>query len=425
MQHELLLSVLKDEVQPALGCTGPIVFSYVAAEARDAVGGIPRRIIIKADKDKCAKENDVGIPGTQYLGVKMAAALGAFAGDPKAKLEVLHSVTPNMEQAAYEFCISGNVVLEPDWETPLIGIYVDITVETDKGVGRAIVVKTHTNLVHKSANGKVIFEKPFNRLESIKEEKNDFISNCKISDMYDFALNIPVEELTFLYESVSMNIKLAEVVLNGELGPTYALSMLSRGREDMIQRAKALTAAAAEARMVGYNLPAMSCATSGNVGITASLPIISVAETLGKKEEDILRALAFSFLLTILGKNRIGRQSAMCACMVTASLGVAGAVTMLLGGNLKQIEMSINNTIVNVFGVVCDGARRACALKLSSAVGIALEGALLAMDGITTNSGEGVCRNSADESIDFMGRHAKEGMLESDMILCKLLLGEQ
>ena len=424
-QHELLLAVLKDEVQPALGCTGPTVFSYVAAEARDAVGGIPRRIIIKADKDKCAKENDVGIPGTQVLGVKMAAALGAFAGDPKAKLEVLHSVTPEMEKAAYDFTNSGNVILEPDWETPLIGIYVDITVETDMGVGRAIVVRMHTNLVYKSANGKVIHEKPFNRIESIKEEKNDYIAGCKIRDMYDFALNVPLDELNFLYESVRMNKKLAGVVLNGELGSAFALSMLSRGKKDFIYQAKALTAAAAEARMVGYNLPAMSCATSGNVGITASLPIISIAETLEKKEEDMLRALAFSFLLTILGKNRIGRQSAMCACMVTASLGVAGAATMLLGGNLKQIEMSINNTIVNVFGVVCDGARRACALKLSSAVGIALEGVLLALDGITVDSGEGVCRNSADESINFIGRHAKEGMLESDMILCKLLLGEQ
>ncbi|MGE4354724.1 MAG: hypothetical protein AB7D36_11650, partial [Oscillospiraceae bacterium] len=185
-QQKLLLSNLKEEVQPALGCTGPTVFSYVAAEARDAVGGTPLKIIIRADKDKCAKENDVGIPGTQVLGVKMAAALGAFAGDPKKKLEVLDSVTPEMERLAYEFSVSDNIIVEPDWETPIVGIYVDITVETDRGTGRAIVVKTHTNLVYKSANGKAIIDQPFDRLSSILDENNDFMAGCKIRDMYDF-----------------------------------------------------------------------------------------------------------------------------------------------------------------------------------------------------------------------------------------------
>jgi len=417
-----LLSNLKEEVQPALGCTGPTVFSYVAAEARDAVGGTPLKIIIRADKDKCAKENDVGIPGTQVLGVKMAAALGAFAGDPKKKLEVLDSVTPEMERLAYEFSVSDNIIVEPDWETPIVGIYVDITVETDRGTGRAIVVKTHTNLVYKSANGKAIIDQPFDRLSSILDENNDFMAGCKIRDMYDFAIQVPLDELLFLRDTIVMNRTLADAALNGELGKTFALSMLARGKDDMVVRAKALTAAAAEARMLGYNLPAMSCATSGNVGITASLPLISIAESLGKTEEELLRALAFSYLLTIMGKNRIGRQSAMCACMVTASFAVAGAAAMLFGGNPEQIDMAINNTIVNVFGVVCDGARRACALKLSSATGIALEGAMLAMDGIAVENNEGVCRATADRSVDFMGRHAKNGMLESDLFLCKSML---
>ena len=417
-----LLKTLKNELNPALGCTGPTVFSYVAAEARDAVGGIPKKIIVRADKDKCAKEDDVGIPGTTVKGIKMATALGAFAGDPKLKLEVLKPVTPELEKAAYEFSLSDNIVVEPDWGIPLIGIYVDITVETDKGVGRAIVVKNHTNLVHKSANGNIIIKKPYDRLESIKEENVDFMADCTISDLYGFAVTIPIEKLYFLKESIEMNKKLAEVVMEGCIDRPYALSMLSWGKNDLVYRAKAFTAAAAEARMVGYNLPAMSCATSGNVGISSSVPVISVSEVLESKEEDILRALAFSFLLTIMGKNRIGRQSAMCACMVSASLGVTGATVLLLGGGIKEIEMAIKNTIVNVFGVVCDGARRACALKLSSGIGIAIESALLAMDGIVVNSNEGVCRGTADESINFMGKHAKEGMLEADQFLCKLML---
>lgn len=424
-REKKILNLLREEVKPALGCTGPVVFAYVAAQARDAVGGTPRRIMIRADKDKCSKEDDVGTPGTAVPGVKMAAALGAFAGDPEAKMEVLHSVTPELERAAYALCRAGLVSLEVDWDVPTIGIYIDITVETENGTGRAAVIKNHTNLVHKSANGRPLIDIPYDRTGSIVEERSDFASSCTIEELYQFSQRVPVEELFFLRESVEMNKRLAQAGLEGEADSTFARSILRRRELTAADRARALTSAGSEARMAGCNLPAMACATSGNVGITASLPIISLAEDLGKPEEILLRALALSFLLTILGKNRIGRQSAMCACMATAAVAVSGAAAYLLGGGFREIDAAIQNTIPNVFSVVCDGPRRACALKLSNGAGAAIESALYACDGVATNYNEGVVGESADASLEFMGEFAKQGMLESDLYLCKRLAEKQ
>ena len=173
--------------------------------------------------------------------------------------------------------------------------------------------------------------------------------------------------------------------------------------------------------MAGLSKPAMSCATSGNVGITASLPLISMAEDMDVPEEKLLRALAMSFLMTICVKNRIGRVSSMCACVVAASQGVAAGACMLLGGGLDAIDRAINNTIVNIFGVVCDGARLACAMKLASAAGIAIECAEIAMDGYQTPAEQGVIGTNADDSLNFMGSFAQNGMKGSDLALCKAL----
>ena len=165
----------------------------------------------------------------------------------------------------------------------------------------------------------------------------------------------------------------------------------------------------------------MSCATSGNAGIAVSLPLASLAQDYGLDEEALLRALACGYLVTISCKNKIGRHSAMCACSVGASLGVAAGTAVLFGGNAAEVERSIQNTIVNVFGILCDGAREACALKLSTAAECGMEGAFLALDGVSVLYDEGVCGSSADDSMEFMGKFARGGMGQADLELCKFL----
>ena len=424
-KYKELYAILRKEVTPALGCTGPTAVSYVAAEAAEAVGGKISKIEIKVDRHIGTKNSDVGIPGTSVVGLKMAAALGALAGDAKAGLNVLHKVTQQDEKEAYTFSKSGNVIVIPDLETDILGLYMDCVVTTDKGVGRAIVVKTHTNLVYREANGIKQVDIPFDRVASMNETK-DAMAHYKIEEFYDLAVHLPVEDLSFIREAITMNKTLAEACLSGKArGAGFGISMMKRGKDDMITKAKALTAAGSETRMIGYALPAMSCATSGNVGITATLPLISLAEDRKNTEEELLRALAMSLLMTICVKNRIGRVSSMCACVTAASQGIAAGAVMLLGGGLSEIDIAINNTIINIFGVVCDGARLACALKLASAAGIAIESALLAMDGAATPLNEGVIGSNADMSLNFMGEFAQKGMADSDLSLCKALFKKQ
>ena len=416
-----LYQILKKEVVPALGCTGPTAISYVVAEAAYAVGGTPQKVKVFLDRHIGTKNSDVGIPNTNIVGYDIAAALGALAGDAEAKLNVLHNVTPEDEERAKQFVRDGHVEVTPDLETEILGLYMEATVETDKGVGKAVVVKTHTNLVYREANGVVQVDIPYDRIASMNETK-DAMAGYKIADFYDFAMNIPLEDILFLREAVDMNTQLADTIFTGEAkGAGFALSMMERSEGNIIRKAKALTAAGSEARMAGLSKPAMSCATSGNVGITASLPLISMAEDMDISEEKLLRALAMSFLMTICVKNRIGRVSSMCACVVAASQGVAAGACILLGGDLEAIDRAINNTIVNIFGVVCDGARLACAMKLASAAGIAIECAEIAMDGYQTPAEQGVIGTNADDSLNFMGSFAQNGMKGSDLALCKAL----
>ncbi|KXL54215.1 serine dehydratase alpha chain [Anaerotignum neopropionicum] len=424
-KQEEMYAILKKELAPALGCTGPTAVSYVAAEAATAVGGKPLKVEVKVDRHIGTKNSDVGIPGTSSVGLKIAAALGAIAGDAQAGLNVLHKVTKEDEAVAQAFSKSGNVSVIPDLETDILGLYMDCVVTTDKGIGRAIVLKTHTNLVYREANGIKQVDIPFDRIASMNETK-DAMAHYEIADFYAFATQTPIEKLEFLKEAVQLNKALADACFMGEAkGAGFGISMLKHAGEDMVKKAKAMTAAGAETRMIGYPLPAMSCATSGNVGITASLPLVSMAEDLKCKEEQLLRALAMSFLMTICVKNRIGRVSSMCACVTAASQGIAAGATMLLGGDLACINKAINNTIVNIFGVVCDGARLACALKLASAAGIAIECSILAVEGVETPLNEGVVGGNADMSLNFMGKFAQTGMAESDLALCKALYEKQ
>ena len=237
-----LHEILKKEVVPALGCTGPTAVSYVAAEAATAVGGTPIKVEVKVDRHIGTKNSDVGIPGTTVVGLKMAAALGALVGDAAAGL---------------------------DLETDILGLFMDCTVTTDKGVGRAVVVKTHTGLVYREANGVVQVDKPYDRRASMNET-HDAMAHYGVKDFYEFATGIPLEEITFLKEAVTMNKTIAQTIFDGTAkGAGFAVSMMKRADNNMIRKAKALTSAGSEARMEGFSLPVMSCATSGNVGLTA------------------------------------------------------------------------------------------------------------------------------------------------------------
>lgn len=418
-QDNSLLDLLRAEVKPALGCTGPVLMAYAAAVSRGAVGGKPLKVKILLDKDTYIKNCAVGIPGIDARGIPIAAALGVIAGDETAGMEVLRNVTPEDSTKAKEFL--ANVSVDIKWDFDGIGLYVESWVETDRGIGHSLVAKTHTNVVFIEKDGKLVQGAYPEKFAEVVNHSGDLIRQYSVEDLFIFASTCPLEDLAFIREAIAMNTALAEHGLKTGAGENFGNYLLQVPFITPIQKAKSLAAAASDARMAGEVLPAMSCATSGNVGITASLPLISMARDLEKSEAELIRALAFSFLLTIQIKSYIGRYSAFCACAIAASIGVAGGMVLLLGGNAKQSGDAIRSIIGSTLGIVCDGAKHGCALKLSTGAGVAIESAYLAMAGTAIRANDGFVCENVDDTIRLMGRMAHEGEAEADDMMCRLI----
>ena len=413
-----LYGILQKEMKPALGCTGPIGGCYLAAEAYDAAGGGEiKKILVEG---ACGpKSDDVAFPGTEYLGIEMAYALGAVCGDASAGLRVLHSVTPEGELKARK--VAELVEMRPDWERTELNAPKKITIETDKGVGVAITHGAPDGLVFKSHNGEVLLER--------ERDPNNVagktpIMKYKVKDFYEFATTYPLDELGIVKEAVEMNTKMADYMFTHEFPVNIGMigkTLLAAG-DSLVDHAKANAAAACEGRMSGVSLPIMSVGGKGNVGVASSMPIISLARDLGKSEEEMIRALTLSTLVAIAVIQRIGKAPTMCSCEVAAALGVSAGATLLLGGDEAKVEIAMQNFIPNVFGVVCDGAKLACALRMATATGAALDAANLAIKGVRLANNQGVLDVDIDASIDFLGDFALNCMLESDMALNRKMM---
>lgn len=417
-----LYDILRKEVNPALGCTGPTSVSFAASVAKDTIGGELLDVKVIMDRDTYKNSISVGIPGTKEKGLDVAAALGAVGGKSALGLEVLRDVGISEEEKALDMIKDGKVIIEVDWSRIGMGLYIEAFVKTTNGEGHAIVVGTHTNVVFIEKNGEVLLNKPFDNNKNAIYQPNHEIGNYRVPDFIEFIREIPIEKLDFIRESVDMNLKLAESGIKNGSGSGFGKAWLEVNKGNLLNKIKAYTAAASDARMAGENLPAMSCASSGNVGITASVSLAMFAEENNLSKENMLRAVALSFLITIYVKNHIGRLSPMCACAIAASLGVAAGTAFLLEETNEKIDSTITNVIGSLGGILCDGAKNGCALKLSMAIGVAIESAYLSKYSASIAQGEGLVQKNADESIRILGKIAREGMREADIVLCKEII---
>ena len=416
MKHRELYEILREEIKPALGCTGPIAVCYCAAEAYDAIGG--EILSIDAILDWCmsAKIDDVAFPGSQMLGTEMAVALGAVCGHPAAGLEVLHTVTPEGELKARK--VAELVTIKPQWDLQDLGIYCDITVHTDKGTGRAVVSQRSDGLILKEKNGEILVE----REPDVSAQSGKLpILKYKVRDFYDMVTSLDSQELEFLKDAAAYNTRLANATLENRLGAGIGYELYHSGHQNYITRAKAYAAAGCEARMSGVNHPAMTCGNKGNVGIAASMPLVSLAKDVNADEESLLRGIAMSYLVAISIIHRIGKSPSMCSCEVAAALGISAGATLMRNGTYEQVAAAMQNTIPNVFGVVCDGAKLACALRISSGTGIALECSDLALKGVRLANNQGVLGATVDDSIEIIGKTALYAMVGSDRELSRSL----
>ncbi len=415
-----LLNILKDEMKPSVGCTEPAAVALASSKAYQAVGGELTGISITTDPALFKTSRTCVVPGTNVTGYILTAVLGILVGEPSLELEVLKHVDEKSVAKAKSWLKKG--IVEVAMKEGEVGIYVEAVVRTSKGVSRAVIRDTHTNIVLVEANGKVIYKKK----KGSKEEKHFSITSLKVTDLIRFVEEIPFADIKFVLDAVKMNKELAQEGLNGRFGMGVGANMLSllgenKIADDPITSAQILVASATDARFGGATKPAMSIAGSGSHGITATLPVAVMAERMGIGKERLARAITLSLLLTIYIKTYSGRLSAFCGCAVTAAVGASAGAVYLLGGDDEQVGYAIKNMAADVTGIICDGGNFSCALKTSTGAGAAVRAALLALKGVVIPDDIGIVGRGAEETIKNMGRISFPGMVETDKVILDIV----
>lgn len=419
--QEEIIALIRAGVMPALGCTEPGAVALAAAYARQALGIDPDQITVSVDSNVYKNGLAVGVPGTGQVGLPIAAALGALIGEPERELALLSWITPELLAKANTMIAGGRVaVILNDNQ----GLYIEVIVTSGENQARAVIAGNHTNLVALQLNGSDII--PQNDSRS-GVSSNDLIGDdISLADLIQLIETIPYSELTFLEESVNMNMAAAAAGLEGRLGMAVGAHFRDLIAEnimadDLVSYAKILTAAGADARMSGENIPVMSVAGSGNHGLTAILPIIAVAERMDIPREKLIRALAVSAITTIYIKSHTGSLSALCGCAVAAATGASAAIVWMLGGTMEQINGTVKNMVANLTGMICDGGKVGCALKLATAAGTSVETALLTLKNVIVPCSNGIIFQSADATIRHLGMVSNPGMLHTDKVILDIM----
>ena len=415
-ERQSILALLRKEVVPALGCTEPIAVALAAARAAETLGRTPERLYVEVSPNLLKNGMGVVVPGTGECGLGVAAAAGALAGKSSLGLECLRDLDPQQAQQACAMAASDAVELAlPDND---ILLYCAVTASAGSGTARAELRDSHDNITRVWKDGVQIFGQDEAGAAAGQGEDDWPLSLARV---YDFAMHAPLEELSFILEAARMNRSVAEEGLRKEYGLGVGRSMEDRIHrnilsDDMATFAIKLTAAAADARMAGVQMAVMSNSGSGNQGITCTMPVVACAVRLGKSDEELVRALIASHLTSIHIKHHLGRLSAHCGAMVAGTAAACGIV-LLLGGGLPEMERTIRNMVGDMAGMICDGAKSSCALKVASAVSAGLQAAMLAMDGKSVPGREGIVDDDIEACIANLGRLGSSGMREADKVI--------
>ena len=413
-------SLLKSEIKPALGVTEVGAIALAAARAYDAVGGSLIHIQMVMNGGMYKNAFSCAIPGTEELGCEMAAALGALGGDWKLGLEVLKNINAN--HVAQAKALSIPIEIEVDETKDSIYIFAEVT--TTKGVGLCRIEDFHANIVYVAKDDEVLFEAEKKEAAVAKADVIDFEA-VTVADMVDYAKNVPIEELDCIKGMIEMNCQLSAEGENGVgLGIWKTLSAFqNKGAlgSDMIYAAQKLTCSAMDARLAGLPFAAMSIVGSGSHGILCSMPVVSYGRYMEKSEEEIIRAVALSGLITIFSKLYTGRLSALCGCVLGGGSGAASGIVYLMGGGAKEVSAAMDHMAANLTGMICDGGSTGCALKASAGVYSAYLSAMLAMEGVEIPHNFGVIGSSAEQTEKNLGRISDEGMAPMDTPIIDVL----
>jgi L-cysteine desulfidase len=428
MDQEIINSIIshiKQEVVPAIGCTEPIAVALATAKATETLGSTPTKIDVLLSANVLKNAMGVGIPGTGMVGLPIAIALGSLIGKSSYELEVLKDVTPESLTAAKQLIKSKAIQIALHKETE-DKLYVEICCSNSNHSSRVIICQEHTHIAYIEKDGEIIeaFHLPNC---SDTDSKEQSIALC-FDMVYDFAMSASVDSLRFILQTASINKQASIEALNGHYGHTVAQTVLGKYGKQFLgdtpyTHMLSLTAAACDARMDGAMIQVMSNSGSGNQGIAATLPVLSFAEDVQSSEEELIRALTMSHLMVIYIKQHLGRLSALCGCVVAAT-GASCAITYLMGGNKAQLAFSIKNMIGNITGMICDGAKPSCAMKVSSGVSTAMLSALMAMENKVVSAAEGIIDEDVDQTIANLTAIGSRGMEETDKLVLDIMTGK-
>ena len=414
--RDQIIALLHKEVKPAIGCTEPVAVALAVAKAKELLGKIPEKIDVFLSANVLKNAMGVGIPGTGMVGLPIAIAMGALIGKSEYGLEVLKDITPESLQAG-KMMIDNKVInihLKENIEEKL---YIEVVASAGNITSKVIINKEHSRFSHLQINEKVLlhlYDEPTGQ-----ETENDLGLN--FNKVCEFALETPVNELSFIKESGELNNAAAFESMKGNYGHSVSLT-LAKGMlgDNVYTRMLSVTAAACDARMAGAPFPVMSNSGSGNQGIAATLPVTVFAEEHKKTDEELIRALTLSHLMTIYMKQSLGRLSGLCGAVVAAT-GAACGITYLMGGTREQIGYSIKNMIGNITGMICDGAKPSCALKVANGVSSASLSALMAIDNKVVTAVEGITDEDVDKTILNLTRIGRDGMNETDKMILEIM----
>ncbi|WP_346967486.1 serine dehydratase subunit alpha family protein, partial [Clostridium perfringens] len=387
--RELYLRTLKKEVVPSEGCTEPIAIAYAASIAAEHLKGEIKEVNIYLSKNVIKNALGVGIPGTGGVGIEIAAALGISIQKSYKKLTILSNFTEDELKKAKEIVDKNIINIKQKNTNKALYIEVELLSETSKA--KVIIEDTHTNVTLIECDDEIIMDNNSEVSEDLEEDYKLF----KIADIYNFAKEADFDDIKFILESAKMNEKVSEEGLKGDYGLQVGSKIIQKGNfnlfsNDASNKIIAASAAASDARMDGCAMPIMTTAGSGNQGIACSIPVAQTARLLDKSEEELARALVLSNLVTIRIKKHMGRLSPLCGAGIAGATGASCGITYLLGGNLENINYCINNMISDLSGMICDGAKETCALKIATGTNAAIQCANLAINGISATANDGI-----------------------------------
>ena len=426
-----IIGLIDREVKPALGCTEPVAVALAAARAREILSSAVSRdedirVNVEVSGNILKNGMGVGIPGTGMIGLRIAAALGAVCGNAGYGLEVLKDIDNEGVALAKKMVAEGRVGLELKNGAPKLYVKAKVC-----GAGHeawAVIENMHDRIVETGLDG--IAEDLRHHHgdvpgENGEDERETLDYHLTVKEICEFAETADIEDIRFILDDRKLNLALAEEGLKGEYGLKVGKAILSNSEEvfgnDFLTYAMALTAAASDARMAGCTLPAMSNSGSGNQGITVSMPVIAYAERHGTDDETLARALILSNLIAIHIKGYLGRLSALCGCVV-ASTGAACGLVWLKGGKYAQICSAIKNMIGNITGMVCDGAKVGCAMKVASGVSSAIQSVVLALRGTCVCETDGIIDKDIEKTISNLGSIGSSGMEMADCLIQKIMV---